>query len=254
MKQKARPKSTKKQKQHSDTSSRISSVDMERIVNRLMMTQHRDSTAKTYLSVWRQFNKFIIELDVKPTLWEDRTTLFIGYLIDKGMQSSSVKSYVSAIKKTLIMDNYEWDDNLVLVRSLAKACQIINDSVRTRLPIHCGLLEMILFEVQRHFSSHNQVYLEILYKTLFALSYYGLMRIGEVTCSPHVLKAKNVHMATNKDKLLLLLYSSKTHNKGSRPQKIKITSNRNEKSGHYVHRYFCPFTLMRQYMNLRGGI
>ena len=213
-----------------------------------MQQQHRDSTAKTYLSIWRQFNKFVIDLDVKPDLWEDRTTLFIGYLVDRGMQSALVKSYVSAIKKTLLMDGYDWDDNLVLVvlvRSLARACRIINDTVRTRLLIHCGLLEVLLFEVQRHFSPANQLYLEILYKTLFALSYYGLMRISEVTKSPHVLKAKNVHLAKNKDKLLLILYSFKTHNKGNRPQKIKITSNRKEKSDSYMHRNFCPFLLMR---------
>ena len=84
-------------------------------MNRLMLTQHRDSTSKTYLSIWRQFNKFLVQLDNKPKFWEDRATLFIGYLIDKGMQSATVKSYVSAIKKTLVMDGYEWDENLVLV-------------------------------------------------------------------------------------------------------------------------------------------
>ena len=119
--------------------------------------------------------------------------------------------------------------------------------------MHCGLLEMLLFEIHRYFTPSNQVYLESLYKTLFALCYYGMMRIGEVTKSPHVLKAKNVHVATNKDKMLLVLYSSKTHGKGSRPQKIKITSNRGEKSGYYIHRNFCPFALMRQYIYLRGG-
>ena len=155
-----------------------------------MSIQHRNSTAKTYLSIWRQFNRFVVSLDRKPRLWEDRATLFIGYLIDKGMQSATVKSYVSAIKKTLVMDGYDWNDNLVLVRSLAKACRIVNDKVRMRLLIHCGLLEMILFETQRLFANGNQWYLEILYKTLFAISYYGLMRIGEVTKSPHVLKAK----------------------------------------------------------------
>ena len=139
------------------------------------------------------------------------------------MQSNTVKSYVSAIKKTLIMDGYNWNDNLVLVRSLANACKIINDTVRTRLPIQCSLLEMILFEIQRYFSPLNQYYLELLYKTIFALCYYGLMRVGEVTKSQHVLKAKDVHIAQNKDKILLILYSSKTHTKGSRPQKIKIT-------------------------------
>ena len=175
--------------------SSISATDMEGIVARLMTLQHRGSTAKYYLSVWRQFNKFIISLDRKPSLWEDRATLFIGYLINGGMQSSSIKSYVSAIKKTLIMDGYKWNDNLVLVRSLSKACKSINDQVHTRLPIHCGLLEMILFEVQRLFTANNQWYLECLYKAIYVVSYYGLMRVGEVADSPHVLKVKDVHIA-----------------------------------------------------------
>ena len=112
---------------------------------------------------------------------------------------------------------------------------------------------MILFELQRYFSGRNQWYLDILYKTLFAVSYYGLMRVGEVTKSPHVLKAKDVHIAKNKNKIMLILYSSKTHDKSSRPQKIKITSNSDEKSGKYLHRNFCPFKLMRTYLSLRGN-
>ena len=169
------------------------------------------------------------------------------------MQSQTIKSYLSAIKKTLIMDGCKWNDDLVLVRSLAKACRIVNDSVRTRLPIHCGLPKVILFEVERYFVIKHQFYLEILYKTGFALYYYGMMRIGEVATSQHMMKAKDVHMAYNKDKLLIILYSSKTHDKGLGPQKIKITSNRQEKSGHYLHRHFCPFQLVRQYLKLRGN-
>ena len=172
------------------------------------------------------------------------------FLINNGMQSSTVKSYVSVIKKTLVMDGYKWNDNFVLVRSLAKACKIINDRVITRFPIHCGLLEMILFELGREYSNYN--YLRILYSTIFAVCYYGLMRVGEVTLSPHVLKAKDVHVATNKDKMLFILYSSKTHDKSNRPQKIKITSNRRDKSRGYVHRYFCPFKLMRRFIEIRG--
>ena len=153
----------------SERTSRISTSSMERIVQMLLNKQHRDSTAKNYLSVWRKFNRFVISLDAKLDLWEDRTTLFVGYLISKGMQSSTIKSYVSAIKKTLVMDGYDWNDKLVLVRSLAKACRIINDKVRTRLPIQCGLLEIILFEVQRFFAVNNQFYLETLCKSLFAI-------------------------------------------------------------------------------------
>ena len=233
-------------------SSSISTVRIENFLEKLMMTQHRGSTTRNYLSIWRQFNKFIISLDRKPKLWEDRATLFMAYLIDKGRQSSTIKAYLSEIKKTLVMDKYEWKDELVLVRSLTRACRIINDCVRTRLPIQCTLLEMILFEVQRYFGQMNQWYLVILYKALFAISYYGLLRVGEVTYSPHVLQARDVQIGTNKDKIQLVLYSSKTHDTGSRPQKIKIVSNSDEVTGSYAHRHFCPFKLMTQYRDVRG--
>ena len=166
------------------------------------------------------------------------------------MKSTTVKSYVSAIKKILVDDGYPWNDQLVLLGSLTKACKIINDKVHTRLPIQCSLLDMLLFELQRIYDL--QFYLQSMYKALFALSYYGLMRVSEVTLSDHVVKAKDVHSALNKDKIVLMLYSSKTHNKGMKPQKIKITSNLEEKSGFYARRNFCPFALINNYMKIRG--
>ena len=87
---------------------------------------------------------------------------------------------------------------------------------------------------------------------MFAVYYYGLMRVGEITQSQHILKACNVHMARNKNKLLLILYSSKTHDKANRPQKIKITANDIERMGNYKDRHFCPFQLMRNYIAVRG--
>ena len=164
-----------------------------------------------------------------------------------------MKSYVSGIKKTLICDNYTWDDSKVQIASLTRACKLKNDVVLTRLPIHCGLLELILFEIKRKFLKDNQPYLQAMYLAMFALGYYGLMRVGELTLSEHVVKASNVHIATNKDKIWLVLYSSKTHDCSSRPQKIKIVSNKNERSGRYRHRNFCPFKLMREYLKIRGG-
>ena len=227
---------------------------MEQLVQKLLNQQNRSSTVKTYLNIWRQFNNFVISLDVAPPSWEARTTLYIAYLIDNGRQSASIETYVSAIKKLLVIDGYKWKDEEVLLNSLTKACRLHNDRVKTRLPIQCGFLEMILFEVGRYFSERTQVYLECLYKAMFILSYYGMMRIGEVTMSPHAARARNVHLATNKDKLLIVLYSSKTHGKRHRPQKIKITSTKNEMDGQHakIHRHFCPFIVIRKYIQLRG--
>ena len=82
------------------------------MLERLRNKQTRDSTTKTYLSVWRQLNKFVISLDYKTDLsWEQRTVLFGAYLVDKGIQSSTLKSYFSAIKHILKQDGYDWNDN-----------------------------------------------------------------------------------------------------------------------------------------------
>ena len=61
--------------------------------------------------------------------------LFIAQLIEEGMQSSTVKSYISAIKTTLITDGYTWDNSKILLSSLTRACKVVKDHVRTRLPI-----------------------------------------------------------------------------------------------------------------------
>ena len=234
------------------SSSRISTHSIKSIIDKLVGMQNRESTRKTYLVVWRQFNKFLVSLDYMPNDWEDRTTLFVAYLVQKGMQSGTVKSYISAIKRTLLNDGYNWKDNVVLLASLTKACKLINDKVQVRLPISCNLLEMILFEVQRVFRTSNQMYLDTLYKAIFALGYYGLFRVGELMQSVHSIKAGNVHMGTNKDKILVVLYSSKTHSKNNRPQKIKIIANNLERTGNYRQRNFCPFKLLRNYINIRG--
>ena len=212
----------------------------------------RVSTAKNYLSIWRQFNRFVIRLDVKPSSWEDRASLFVAQLIEDGLQSSTVKSYVSAIKRILIDDGYQWNDSKILLAALTRVCRLINDRVRTRFPIQCGLLELILFEVQRHFLMKNQVYLVFLYQAIFILGYYGLMRVGELTQSEHTLKAKDMHLSTNREKLKIVLYTSKTHDEGSYPQNIYIRSHNTENATFYHDKNFCPFKVLENYLVIRN--
>ena len=156
----------------------------------------RDSTRKTYHRIWTCFNKFLLRLDRKPEFWEDRVALFAAYLVEQGRQSATIKSYVSAIKNVLKTDGYEWDDSKVLLNCLTKACKLENDKVKTRLPIQVGLLDILLFEIDRIY--HNQEFLAIMYKAMFALSYYGLFRVGELASGDHPVKAKDVHVARNK--------------------------------------------------------
>ena len=186
-------------------------------------------------------------------MWEERAVLFGTYLVDKGAQSSTIKSYFSAIKHILITDGYAWDNNKVMLGTITKSCRILNDCVCICLPIHSRLLDEILFELECFYGGLGktapQPYLEKLYKAAFSLAYYGLMRVGELALGTHTVKAKDVHLGMNKDKLLLVLHTSKTHGKESHPQKIKISARDSEK---LQKKFFCPFRVREDYMNIRG--
>ena len=104
--------------------------------------------------------------------------------------------------------------------------------------------------MRKYSEKRNQPYLEAMYKAIFILGYYGLMRVSELTFSQHIAKAANVHVAMNKNKIMVVLYSSKTHSMGQQEQKIKISAN----DGCRINCNFCPFKTLRRYITFRKHI
>ena len=229
--------------------SRLSVDYIRTVMEKLKNKQTRESTTANYLNIWRKFNNFVIRLDKRQTSWEDCVVLYGTYLVEMGTQSSTIKSYFSAIKHILRTDGYDWNDDKAMLTTITKSCKLINDTVQLRLPISRGLLDLILYELERLLN--GQPYLLIMYKAIFALAYYGLMRIGELTQGNHPILAKDIHIASNKDKILLVLHTSKTHGKESYPQKIKIEATNIERSK--IPSYFCPFSIARTYMKIQGN-
>ena len=72
----------------------------------------------------------------------------------------------------------------------------------------------------------------------------------------HPVLAKDVHVASNKDKFTLLLRTSKTHWLDVKPQEIKISStdkhvtSQTNWKGVLAHK-FCPYHLLRCYVKIR---
>ena len=216
--------------QRSSTDSSISTSAIESIVDKLRRDRIRNSTKSNYYAVWKLFNEFYIKLDVKPSSWEDRLVLFVGYLINQNKRSQTVKSYISAIKSVLREDGVELNEDKFLLNAITRACKLKNDRVRTCLPIWRNLLNVILNLTRQHFNNASQNYLEKLYLAIFSTAYYGLFRIGELGLSPHTITVTDVHVALNKRKMLFILRSSKTHGKYTKPQMVKITSSQIKKS------------------------
>ena len=123
---------------------------METILERIKLKRVRSSTSLNYMAIWRTFNKFLVKLDKMPRDWEDRTSLFCAYMVgEKGLQSQTIRSYVSAIKSILIDDGYQWNDDRILLNSITRACRLKNDKLRCRLPISQKLLDILILELQR---------------------------------------------------------------------------------------------------------
>ena len=119
-----------------------------------------------------------------PKTWEERITYYCTFLItEKKRKSSTIKSYVSAIKDILATDGFFLDNEKLKISSLANSCKLQNDRIINKFPIQNGLLEMLLYETER--SLEQQPFLEILFKNIFCFLYYGLCRIGEVTSGNH---------------------------------------------------------------------
>ena len=172
----------------------------------------------------------------------------MGYLVSENYRSQTVKSYISAIKSVLLEIDVELSENKFLLSALTRACKLCNDVFCTRLLIRIGMLNIFLDRTMDHFESINQAYLAILYCTILATMFYGLFRVGEVVTGDHLVKVTDVHIASNKQKILFILRTSKTHGKGSYPQMIKITSkgspatSQKRKLSKQLH--MCPYWLL----------
>ena len=189
---------------------------------------------------------------MKPTSWEDRLILFVGHLIDNDRKSATIKSYISAIKAVLKTDGQSLDENKYLLKSLTRACKLKNDRVRTRLPIQKGMLKILLNKLCDIFGT--QPYLCSLYRAIFASAYFGLLRVGEITSGSHPILAKDVHIGSNKQKIMFVLHTSKTHGLDQKPQVIKIHSTDTiytKQKNKVKDVQICPFTIMRSYLSHR---
>ena len=220
-----------------------------------LCTEHcRDTTRKTYYNIWRIFNKLFVKLDRKPKTWEERIVLFAGYLADNKMQSATIKTYLSAIKGVLRDSRIKLNHDQSLLAVLTRASRIKKDQLLVKLPIGKDLLTALLKAIEKSFtgmkSNNQQPYLTTLYKAMFVAGYFGLLHIGEIAYGPHVILAGNVHIGLNKQKILFVMDSSKTHGHGDKLQMIKISS-KPTMTTKDINKYFCPFELIRDYIKVR---
>ena len=122
------------------TATSISTDSVLQFIELIKGQRTRETTRRNYHTIWRSFNRFLLKLDRVLDSWEDKLTLFVGYLVDKNRKSTTIRSYVSVIKSILMIEKIDINEDRYLITSLTKACRYRNDRVITRPPIHKSML------------------------------------------------------------------------------------------------------------------
>lgn len=201
-----------------------------------------------YRRRWIAFNKFLQQFDYIPNTWEERLHIYAAHLIDNKKQSSTVRTYLTAIKQILKLADIDIREDKYLLTSLIKACKLKNDRLFIGMPIQRSLLKALISKThQYYYLKKGQIYLATMLKAMFSMAYFGLMRVSEFTEGEHAVKAPDVCFAKNKEKIVITLYSSKTHSVADKPQHISI-------EGQPDMGEMCPVKLISDYVKLRGAI
>lgn len=218
-----------------------------RIVDKLSNAGISEATKDMYHRVWCNFNRFLLCFHDLPTTWEEKLVLYATFLADIGNASSTVASYMSAIRYVLRQDDVILHDNSCKLASIIRACKLHNDVVSVRMPIGFNLHNLILQEIDNQFLEQGQPYLAALYKAITVAGYYGMMRISELV-GKHAVVTENVKISTNllKRKVKCILRLSKTHHTGNAPQIIDIVPDQQ-----VLGTPLCPYNILANFSLLR---
>ena len=167
--------------------------------------------------------------------------IFVAFLHDQGYAPASIVSYVSAIAYVHKLLGLQDPTSSSLVQKLIAGATKVYAPKPSRLPITILILHRIILGIDEIIPVH---YHKLLLKAMFTTSFFGLMRIGEVTMSKH----KTIPLLINQlqltmDQAIITITHFK-HNKGNKPVQIPLLRQDNHD--------ICPVYNLSQYLLIRG--
>ena len=161
---------------------------------------------------------------------------FVQHLNNEGKAPNTIRSFLSAISKRHKACRYSDPTNDYLVAKTVKGVAHTCPHVDQRQPLSTRDLSIIIKSVP---TSRCSSYTVILLRAMFSLMFFGFLRIGEVTASPHNLYVSQCRIKPSKLRLVFLSYK---HSAG-RPFTLAVLP---------TDKAACPYRRMVDYIKLRG--
>lgn len=192
-----------------------------------------------YYKTWKKFSTYAFSLSTIPLPASPSLVVaFLVHLISShsSPSPSSLLSTLSAIAYFHKLSSLPDPTSSFLVRKLVQGFSRSNPAADSRLPITPTVLRAIILATPRATSSS---YESALFQAMFTLMFFALLRIGEVTPSPHNL---NFNQVTISPTSVSITFTSFKHSKGL-PFTLHLPS-----SPHLI----CPVKLLSQFLTFRS--
>ena len=176
------------------------------------------STRRSYRAAYRSYRSFhTTHYGTQPrrNISENKLTGFIAYCYAKGLKYSTICSRVSALNYINKLQGGNPIGQSLLVKRILIGYKKRSSQSDKRRPITVQILKRLIKALPRLLHSNYNVHL---FCAMFSLSFFALLRVGEIaisTAASHTLRRSDVKVKTRKDGSPVCLSISLNHFKHS---------------------------------------
>lgn len=171
----------------------------------------------------------------------DHVAIFVAYLSQSGYSPSSIVSYTSALGYAHKLAGCENPVASFLIQKMLAGVTRLSPSVDSRLPITTIILSSLINSLT---STVSNLYHRVLTRAMLVFSFYGLMRIGEITSSKGDQPAINLSQIQLTSNRVVVTISKFKHNLHRQPFQIVMPKQSDQS--------ICPVYAITNYLLLRG--
>ena len=206
----------------------------------LVQSALNPSTVHCYNSTLIQFQQFLSSLDSRykglPAN-PGQVILFIAELYKQGLSSSTIFSKMSAITYYHKLSSLPDPMEHFLVKKCLAGVRHLASTSDSRLPITITMLQSMLGAAFKVVSSDYYIKL---FRAMMVLSFFALLRPGEVTASNNNLLFQNIVLTQQQISVTFMTYK---HHKG-KPVTLIVPSRNGTP---------CPVQILAEYLAVRGS-
>lgn len=195
------------------------------------------NTQKTYSHIEKLIRNFYTETGLNATSVDPSITALFTQFLGSSYKPATVRTYLSALSYRFKIRGLPDPTNAFIVKQTVTGLERIKPSMDNRLPITLPILKSlnnVAHTVLNHYDT-------VLFKAMFSLAFFALLRIGEFTTGNTTHTLNVMHVSVDKNGLVLNMPSFK-HSKASSPHTVKV--------GHQDPTV-CPIVHLLAYLRIR---